>query len=66
MPTIDSFGPNNYTEKMTSKYLLNPKNGFLVLQYIHEKGMLHRDIKSTNILVQDDGTIKVADLGLVR
>ena len=30
---------------------------------MHEKFVLHRDIKSDNILFRKDGTIKIADLG---
>ena len=30
---------------------------------MHEKGVLHRDIKSDNVLFRVDGTIKIADLG---
>eukprot|EP00668_Euglena_longa_P022774 GGOE01028357.1.p1 GENE.GGOE01028357.1~~GGOE01028357.1.p1 ORF type:complete len:833 (-),score=143.08 GGOE01028357.1:354-2852(-) len=35
----------------------------LGLRYIHAHGLLHRDIKAGNILLRDDGTAKVADLG---
>ena len=33
------------------------------LRDLHEKNVLHRDIKSDNILFKADGTIKIADLG---
>ena len=34
------------------------------LQAMHNKNVLHRDIKSDNILIRKDGTIKICDLGL--
>ena len=33
------------------------------LQKMHNKNILHRDIKSDNILVRPNGEIKLADLG---
>ena len=36
----------------------------LGLQHMHNKQVLHRDIKSDNILVRPDGTVKICDLGL--
>ena len=35
----------------------------LGLQYMHERNILHRDIKSDDVLCRDDGEIKIADLG---
>ncbi|EGT52238.1 hypothetical protein CAEBREN_22013 [Caenorhabditis brenneri] len=36
------------------------------LAYIHHTGFLHRDIKCSNILVNNKGELKIADLGLAR
>ncbi len=36
------------------------------LQYAHERGLIHRDIKPGNILFKADGTPMLADFGLVK
>src|SRR5271167_1525771 len=36
------------------------------LHYLHRRGILHRDIKGSNILINANGHLKLADFGLAR
>lgn len=36
------------------------------LGYAHTQGVLHRDVKTDNIMVRNDGTVKLMDFGIAR
>jgi hypothetical protein len=44
-------------------YVLQAARG---LKFAHDQGMVHRDIKPDNLMLNDQGIVKVADLGLVK
>ncbi|XP_070553785.1 dual serine/threonine and tyrosine protein kinase-like [Ptychodera flava] len=36
------------------------------IEYLHSRGIVHRDIKASNILLDDSNHVKIADLGLCK
>lgn len=36
------------------------------LSQLHEKGIAHRDLKLSNILINDDYDFKIADFGMAK
>lgn len=55
---LKKFGP--FETSVIRRYLYQTLRG---LEYLHSQNILHRDIKGGNILVDDRGTIKLADFG---
>jgi len=52
-------GPLPY--EVAADYIIQAARG---LHHAHEKGLIHRDVKPANLLVNREGAIKVLDLGL--
>lgn len=51
------------TEPQVKCYMQHLLSG---LQHCHEKGILHRDIKGSNLLIDANGMLKIADFGLAN
>ncbi|KAH7295732.1 hypothetical protein KP509_27G063100 [Ceratopteris richardii] len=51
----------NFTESQIKCYILQILRG---LDHCHSRGVLHRDIKGSNLLLDRQGNLKIADFGL--
>lgn len=50
-----------FPESLASRYM---QQVLLGLSYLHDQGVIHRDLKCANILTTKDGHIKLADFGV--
>jgi eukaryotic-like serine/threonine-protein kinase len=48
---------------LTLDYVIQAARG---LEYAHASGVVHRDVKPANLLVDSRGTVKILDMGLAR
>ncbi|MEK6236244.1 MAG: serine/threonine protein kinase, partial [Planctomycetales bacterium] len=49
--------------KLAAKFIRQAATG---LEYAHHKGLVHRDVKPANLLVDSKGVVKLSDLGVVH
>ncbi|XP_055304906.1 cyclin-dependent kinase 1-like [Sitodiplosis mosellana] len=60
---MDEFAPYGLKLAAVRSYLYQTVKG---LEACHKQGILHRDLKTENVLINKNGVVKIADFGLSR
>jgi eukaryotic-like serine/threonine-protein kinase len=70
---VMEYVPGHSLEELSGRGPMEPDQAVSILRgaaaaldHAHQQGVVHRDVKPANILVREDGTVKVADLGIAR
>lgn len=59
---LKSFSQSERVEKISMEMC----NVLDALHYLHSKGVVHRDVKPSNIMLENGNTVKLMDLGIAR
>jgi predicted Ser/Thr protein kinase len=70
---VMEYVPGQSLEDLAKRGAMDPEDAVSILgeaaaalDHAHRQGVVHRDIKPANILVREDDTVKLADLGIAR